>query len=96
MSAFRLTPAAQRDLSEIWDFTQKRWDVVQAEEYIAEIRDAIERVAKEPNRGRRCDDIRDGYRRYVVGSHLVFFVEYEDAIDVIRILHQRMDPTRHM
>ena len=96
MSAFRLTPAAQRDLSEIWDFTQKRWDVVQAEEYIAEIRDAIERVAKDPNRGRRCDDIRDGYRRYVVGSHLVFFVEYEDAIDVIRILHQRMDPTRHM
>jgi len=96
VSAFRLTPAAQRDLSEIWDFTQKRWDVVQAEEYIAEIRDAIERVAKEPNRGRRCDDIRDGYRRYVVGSHLVFFVEYEDAIDVIRILHQRMDPTRHM
>ncbi|WP_182050665.1 type II toxin-antitoxin system RelE/ParE family toxin [Changpingibacter yushuensis] len=96
MSAFRLTPAAQRDLSEIWDFTQKRWDVVQAEEYIAEIRDAIERVAKEPNRGRRCDEIRDGYRRYVVGSHLVFFVEYEDAIDVIRILHQRMDPTRHM
>ena len=96
MSAFRLTPAAQRDLSEIWDFTQKRWDVVQAEEYIAEIRDAIERVAKDPNRGRRCDEIRDGYRRYVVGSHLVFFVEYEDAIDVIRILHQRMDPTRHM
>ena len=96
MSAFRLTPAAQRDLSEIWDFTQNRWDVVQAEEYIAEIRDAIERVAKDPNRGRRCDDIRDGYRRYVVGSHLVFFVEEEDAIDVIRILHQRMDPTRHM
>ena len=96
MSAFRLTPAAQRDLSEIWDFTQKRWDVVQAEEYIAEIRDAIERVAKDPNRGRRCDDIRDGYRRYVVGSHLVFFVEEEDAIDVIRILHQRMDPARHM
>ena len=96
MSAFRLTPAAQRDLSEIWDFTHNRWDVVQAEEYIAEIRDAIERVAKDPNRGRRCADIRDGYRRYVVGSHLVFFVEYEDAIDVIRILHQRMDPTRHM
>ena len=96
MSEFRLTPAAQHDLSEIWDFTQDRWDVDQAEMYITEIRESIERVASDPGRGRRCDEIREGYRRYAVGSHLVFFVENGRAIDVIRILHQRMDPTRHM
>lgn len=96
MSEFRLTPAAQYDLSEIWDFTQERWDVHQAEGYITEIREAIERIASNPERGRRCDEIREGFRRYSVGSHLIFFVESGRAIDVIRILHQRMDPTRHM
>lgn len=59
-------PADQHDLSEIWAFTQDSWNVHQAEGYITEIGDAIERVAS----GR--------------------------AIDVIRILHQRMDPARHM
>lgn len=96
MRVFRLTPAAARDLSEIWDFTRERWDAHQAEMYITEIHEAIERVASDPGRGRRCDEVRDGYRRYAVGSHLVFFVENGCAIDVIRILHQRMDPTRYL
>lgn len=96
MRGYRLTPAARRDLSSIWDFTQDRWGVRQAEVYITEIREAVERVAENPERGRRCDEIRSDYRRYVAGSHLIFFVEHDDAIDVIRILHQRMDTTRHL
>lgn len=96
MGAYRLTPAAQQDLSSIWDFTQERWDIRQAETYVAEIRLAIERIADDPVRGRACDEIREGYRRYSIGSHLLFYVESADGVDVIRILHQRMDPTRHL
>lgn len=96
MSQYRLTPAAQRDLSSIWDFTQERWDARQAETYIAEIRAAIERLAADPGRGRACDEIRAGYQRYGIGSHLLFCVEGAGGVDVIRILHQRMDPTRHL
>lgn len=96
MSGYRLTPAAQRDLSSIWDFTQDRWGLGQAEIYTLEIREALERVAADPERGRRIDQIRSDYRRYSVGSHLIYYVERNRAIDVIRILHQRMDPTRHL
>ena len=96
MTRFRLTPAARRDLSSIWDFTQETWDVRQAETYVTEIRAAIERIAADPERGRACDDIRTGYRRYAIGSHLLFYVGNGDGVDVIRILHQRMDPTRHL
>jgi len=92
----RLTPAAQQDLSSIWDFTQESWDVRQAETYVTEIRVAIERIASNPHRGRSCDEIREGYRRYAIGSHVVFYVAHREGIDVIRILHQRMDPTMHV
>ncbi len=96
MNAYRLTPAAQQDLSQIWDFTQERWDAGQAEKYIGEIRAAIERIAADPQRGRACDEIREGYRRYSIDSHLVFYVETASGVDVVRILHQRIDPTRHL
>ena len=33
----RFTPGAQQDLKEIWDFTFRRWDVSQADAYIANI-----------------------------------------------------------
>lgn len=29
-------------------------------------------------------------------SHVLFYVESAEGVDVIRILHQRMDPTRHL
>lgn len=96
MTGYRLTPAAQRDLSSIWDFTQERWDVRQAEAYVTEIQAAIERIAEDAHRGRPFDEIRQGYRRYAIGSHLIFYVERDLHVDVIRILHQRMDPTRHV
>lgn len=93
---YRLTPAAQSDLSSIWDFTRDRWDMRQAEVYVIEIRDAIERIATDPDRGRSCDEIRLGYRGYPVGSHLLFYIARDGVIDVVRILHQRMDPTLHL
>jgi toxin ParE1/3/4 len=59
-------------------------------------RSAIERIAAHPGRGRRCDEVREGYRRYPIVSHVVFHVERPIGVDVIRILHQRMDSTRHL
>ncbi len=96
MIRYRLTPAAQRDLSSVWDYTQERWSVAQAETYTLEIKAAVERIADDPRRGRSCEEIRAGYRRYGIGSHVLFYLETADGIDVIRILHQRMDPTRHL
>ena len=96
MSLYRLTPAAQKDLSSIWDFTQGRWDAQQAEKYIREIQAAVERVADDPDRGHIRDEICEGYRSYVVGSHVVFHVTRSGRIDVIRVLHQRMDVGRHL
>nr|WP_274637836.1 type II toxin-antitoxin system RelE/ParE family toxin [Microbacterium bovistercoris] len=96
METYRLTPAAKRDLSSIWDYTQERWDADQAALYVTEIRAAFERIAADPSRGRACDEVRPGYRRYSIGSHLVFYLDRADSVDIIRILHQRMDPMRHL
>lgn len=97
MNRYRLTPAAQRDLSSIWDYTADHWSMPQAETYIGEIRSAIERIAEDPRRGRTCGEVRDGYRRYAIGSHVLFYRDHADgSVDIIRVLHQRMDPTRHL
>lgn len=93
---YRLSPAAQRDLSSIWDFTEERWSIHQAEVYVTEIRFAFERIAESPDRGRQCDEICEGYRRYAIGSHLIFYVENNGGVDVIRILHQWIDTARYL
>ena len=83
------------DIEEIWDYTAERWGDDQAERYVGALRRAIEIVAADPKKGRVADHIRRGYRRYSVGSHVLFFRVVGDNIDVIRVLHQRMDFDRH-
>lgn len=96
MNVYRLTPAAQQDLSSIWDFTEERWDTRQAETYLREIQAALERVAADPRRGRPRAEIREGYLSYALGSHTIFYLRRRDDIDIIRVLHQRMDHARHL
>jgi toxin ParE1/3/4 len=40
--------------------------------------------------------VRRGYRQYPSGSHVLFYRFTADGIDVVRILHERMDYERHI
>jgi len=71
--------------------------VDQAERYILRIRDACQALADGRRRGRAVDDIRPGYLKLAVGSHFLFFrITDTGLIDVVRILHQRMDVPSHL
>ncbi|GAB3757875.1 type II toxin-antitoxin system RelE/ParE family toxin [Microlunatus parietis] len=97
MNRYVLSPAARADLDEIWDYTRERWDADQAEKYLRELQPAIERAVGDPRIGRACDEVRAGYRRLAAGSHQVYYRVTDDGIvDVVRILHQRMDVDRHL
>jgi toxin ParE1/3/4 len=96
VSRYLLSPAAQVDLEQIWDFTHDRWGVDQAEEYLRELQRAIERAAANPLIGRACVEIRPGYRKLAAGSHVLFYRVTAEGIDVARVLHQRMDVDRHL
>jgi len=92
-----LSPAAQADLDGIWDYTVTQWGVDQAARYIRDIRDACSALARDERRSRPADDIRAGYRRAPVGAHVLFFrITPAGDIDIVRILHQRMDVNRHL
>ncbi|WP_333473608.1 type II toxin-antitoxin system RelE/ParE family toxin [Xanthobacter dioxanivorans] len=46
---------------------------------------------------RSAEDVRAGYFRLTVGSHVIFFRLPDDgSLTVVRILHQRMDVSRHL
>ncbi|RQX90173.1 type II toxin-antitoxin system RelE/ParE family toxin [Burkholderia stagnalis] len=90
-----LTPLAEADLEDIWTSTFEHWSVEQAEHYVSELVAAFERLARREWVG-RPSRAGDGYRRYLVGSHVVFYRETAETLDVIRVLHQRMDVDRHL
>jgi toxin ParE1/3/4 len=97
VSRYLLSPAARADLDDIFDCTAQQWGLDQAETYVRGLQHAIERAAADPRIGRPCEQIRPGYRSLAAGSHTLYYRLTADGdVDIVRILHQRMDVDRHM
>lgn len=96
MNRFVLSPAAKRDLDDIWNSSHANWGIDQAETYLLELGRRIALLAAQPSLGRACSDIRMGYFKYLSGSHVIFYRQGENRIVVVRILHERMDLQRHL
>lgn len=97
MADFHLTNAAKADLKDIGRYTQKRWDIVQRDQYLSMLNRCFQELAAEPFKGRDCSHIRDGYRKYRAGSHVIFYRQVAaDTLEIVRILHSHMDMERHL
>jgi len=91
MTAYILSPAAVSDLDSIWDYSADSWGIEQANRYAEEIKSACEALADGSLKGRSIDEVRRTYFKLATGSHFIVYRITGDMIDVIRILHQRMD-----
>ncbi|HWU13425.1 MAG TPA: type II toxin-antitoxin system RelE/ParE family toxin [Caulobacter sp.] len=86
-----LAPRARRDLQEAWTYSRDQWGARRADSYVRDLNAAILRIGAHPMAGQACDEIRPGYRKHPAGSHMLFYQIREDAVVVIRVLHQQMD-----
>ena len=96
MAGYALSPAARADIEEIWHYTLRHWGEAQAERYTRNIGDTCEALGNGTLSGRSAEDIRAGYRKAAVGSHVVFYRVRTDVVEIVRILHRSMDVGRHI
>ena len=97
MSGVVLSPKAKADLSDIWDYTYSEWGVEQAEKYVRELWAAMQEQTRDLTKSVDIGDVRKGYKKVRSGSHAIFFkVTRDGVIDVVRILHKKMDFDRHL
>ncbi len=97
MKLYRLSPAAEADLEDIWQFTALNWSHRQAEDYVSSLFDTFVKLGKNPGLGRRADVVMARYRRFRCGHHLIFYVQADDGrVEVVRVLHEKTDVARHL
>lgn len=90
---YKISVKAFEDIESIWLYTFENWSIEQADRYLNLIFDEIEYLAENPTSGKDYSHIRKSYRCARVKSHLIFYRinNDEDTLEVIRILHERMD-----
>jgi toxin ParE1/3/4 len=92
MSKYSISEKALEDINTIWNYTAENWSTHQANRYYNLILDEIEFVAANFETAKDFGTIRKDYRYSKVKSHLVFFKKTKNnEIEVVRVLHERMD-----
>lgn len=77
---------AVEDLTDIWNYTVETWSETQADKYYTLLADSPHPLGKE------YAEIMEGLFGYRTGKHIVFYRSAsERAVEVVRILHERMD-----
>jgi len=97
MAHFTISYKARADLKEIGRYTLKKWGVDQRNKCLGALFKSFQELASDDLITVDCSEVRDGYRKYQIGRHIVFYrVATSGNIEIIRILHEAMDIKSHL
>ena len=92
MSEYIISEKALEDINNIWIYTAENWSFEQADRYYNAIIDEIEFIVQKFELASDFGKIRKSYKYSKVKSHLIFFKKnISNEIEVVRVLHERMD-----
>ncbi len=89
---YLISARALADLEGIREYSTTTWGNAQAKKYIGGLLDQLRRITKHPDIGHPLDHVLPGIRMVTYQSHGIYYRSGEGTIEVVRILHGRMNP----
>ena len=96
MLNIKLTDRAKKDLRSIVLYTRKNFGSGQATLYVKELQAKIQLLASSPKLGALRPELRPDVRSSPFKSHTIFYYSDKDNLTVVTVLHNSMEPSRHL
>ncbi len=96
MRAILISERAEADLRGIWRWSYDQFGEAQADRYLDELDDGLQKCRAAPEEGRQRHAIRPDYWSRLVRKHVVFYTFTNDEVLIRRVLHGSMDLPRHV
>ncbi|MFT5572603.1 MAG: toxin ParE1/3/4 [Cryomorphaceae bacterium] len=96
MANYVLSPEAARSIAEVDTYTAKQFGPKHAVRYLESLLDRLEFIAEDPKRGMHLPEPNADCFCYFVGSHTIYYRVTTGQIQIIDVLHQPMEPARHL
>ena len=93
---YQFTDKAERDLEGIIDYTVQEWGVSQANTYLDGLQTRAQLLAENPDLGMAREILSEGLLSFPYESHILYYKKHARGIAIVRILHQQMDPVKHL
>ena len=96
MAQYRFTRQAENDLDSIMDFSFQKWGAKQSLIYLDGLEELAQNLANFPDLGTDRTRLFKGLLSFPYLSHVLFYTKQPHGITVVRVLHKRMEPKRHL
>lgn len=96
LPCYQFTERAERDLEGIVDYTIQHWGSSQADAYLDGLEARAQLLAENPNLGVKREALFEGLRSFPYESHILYYMKRSSGITIVRVLHQYMDPMKHL
>ncbi len=93
---YKLSNLAVKDFASIYEYTLLNFGALQADTYTDDLDRALNLLSGSPLIGFECSEIANDVRRHDHQKHAIFYRQREHDIFVIRILHQQLNPGKHL
>jgi len=93
---YQFTDNAERDLESIIDYTVQEWGASQANTYLDGLESSAQLLAENPGLGMTRETLSEGLLSFPYESHILYYKKNVRGIVIVRILHQHMDPVKHL
>lgn len=87
--------SAQNDLKEIYKYGRRNWSSAKSESYLNEIKNQMWMLTQQPLMGIDRSELLKESRSLMINRHTLFYRVTADNVEIIRVLHNRQDPSRH-
>ena len=94
MGSFRLTADAERDLSQIWLYGRRQWEVDAANKFYSSLLKEIPTIADHPYRSPKVDNLAKGCRRGVYKNYSIYYEVKESVVIVVGTVGRQSIATR--
>ena len=91
-----IAPAAKNDLKDIYQYGLRQWGRAQSESYLSSIKNQFWSLTQQPFMGTERHELLPDTRSLPVESHTLFYRVTANSVEIIRVLHGRQDPQRHL
>ncbi len=91
MLALNLTATAEQELHDIYTYSLEKWGEKKADEYLKQLENSFYLLLNNPQLGKQRNELKHGYRSLLVQKHSIFYNINDNEINILRILHMRMD-----
>ena len=96
MATYILSPEAQKSLISIKTYSIKNFGTKRTKNYLQSIHKRMQSLAENPSLGIIREDLKVVYHSSFVGSHTIYYRVNPTHIDIIDVLHQSMEPSKHI